>query len=64
MRAWLKIIALASVFVLIVPAIIPAPKAKASSSFIMGGDVSMLHEVEQRGGKFYDNGVRRMHWRF
>ncbi|WP_339299460.1 glycosyl hydrolase 53 family protein [Paenibacillus sp. FSL K6-2441] len=59
MRAWLKIIALASVFVLIVPAIIPAPKAKASSSFIMGGDVSMLHEVEQRGGKFYDNGVEK-----
>ncbi|EES72540.1 MULTISPECIES: glycoside hydrolase family 53 protein [Paenibacillus] len=59
MRAWLKIIALASVFVLIVPAITPAPKAKASSSFIMGGDVSMLHEVEQRGGKFYDNGVEK-----
>lgn len=30
-----------------------------SADFIMGGDVSMLYEVENLGGKFYDDGIQK-----
>ena len=33
------------------------PIAGLSSDFIMGADVSMLHEIELNGGKFFVNGV-------
>ena len=33
--------------------------ATNDSDFIMGGDVSMLHEVEELGGVFYENGVEK-----
>jgi arabinogalactan endo-1,4-beta-galactosidase len=33
--------------------------AQAAGTFIMGGDVGMLKEVEQRGGKFYEGGVQK-----
>ncbi|GIP17115.1 arabinogalactan endo-beta-1,4-galactanase [Paenibacillus montaniterrae] len=59
MRVWLKVIALACVCALFTPMITPAKEAKAAGSFIMGGDVSMLQEVEQRGGKFYDQQVEK-----
>lgn len=59
MRVWLKVIALACVCALFTPMITPAKEAKAVGSFIMGGDVSMLQEVEQRGGKFYDQQVEK-----
>lgn len=59
MRVWLKVIALACVCALFTPMITPAKEAKAAGGFIMGGDVSMLQEVEQRGGKFYDQQVEK-----
>jgi len=59
MRIWLKVIALACVFALCTPMITPTQETKAAGSFIMGGDISMLHEVEQLGGKFYDNGIEK-----
>lgn len=39
----------------------PASEARAAGAgnFLMGGDVSMLYEIEQRGGKFYDNDVEK-----
>ncbi|GAB2558030.1 glycosyl hydrolase 53 family protein [Gracilibacillus alcaliphilus] len=33
--------------------------AASNSDFIMGGDVSMLHEVEELGGAFYEQGVEK-----
>lgn len=33
--------------------------AEAAGDFIWGADVSMLHEVEQKGGKFYEGGVQK-----
>lgn len=33
--------------------------ASAAGNFIMGGDVSMLNEVEELGGKFYEGGVQK-----
>lgn len=59
MRGWLKVIALACVCALFTPMVTPAKEAKAAGGFIMGGDISMLQEVEQRGGKFYDNNVEK-----
>lgn len=59
MRKWLKVSAFAFAIALMTPAMAPVSEAKAAGSFIMGGDMSMLHEVEQRGGKFYDQGVEQ-----
>jgi arabinogalactan endo-1,4-beta-galactosidase len=35
------------------------PIDNLSSDFIMGADVSMLKQIEDSGGKFYDNGVEK-----
>lgn len=51
--------ALACVLALITPMIAPAQETKANGNFVMGGDVSMLHEVEQLGGKFYEGGIEK-----
>src|SRR5215216_4710083 len=35
------------------------PINNLSSDFMMGADVSMLKQIEDSGGKFYDNGVEK-----
>ncbi|HTX92794.1 MAG TPA: glycosyl hydrolase 53 family protein [Anaerolineales bacterium] len=47
------------------PSAPPAPGVQVnpidglSPDFIMGADVSMLHQIEANGGKYYDNGVQQ-----
>ncbi|WP_110931936.1 glycoside hydrolase family 53 protein [Paenibacillus bouchesdurhonensis] len=57
MGKWVRAIALAGVVALFTSMITPLQETKAAGGFVMGGDVSMLHEVEQLGGKFYDQGT-------
>ncbi len=59
MRKWVKVsLSLACAITLILPNI-GSKKVEAAGTFIMGGDVSMLNEVEQKGGKFYKGGVQK-----
>jgi arabinogalactan endo-1,4-beta-galactosidase len=39
--------------------IVVNPIENLSKDFIKGVDVSMLYEIEKKGGKFYDNGVEK-----
>lgn len=58
-RRWTKVsLLMVCVITLILPNI-GSKKAEAAGTFIMGGDVSMLNEVEQKGGKFYKDGVQK-----
>jgi arabinogalactan endo-1,4-beta-galactosidase len=57
MKGLQKFGALALLLALVLPA--AGPRAYADTSdFIMGADVSMLNEVEELGGEFYENGVQ------
>ncbi|MBD2847185.1 glycosyl hydrolase 53 family protein [Paenibacillus sp. IB182496] len=56
-RKWWTGTALACAVALVAPMLGPVPEAQAAGDFLMGGDVSMLQEIEERGGEFYDNGV-------
>lgn len=59
MRKWLKASALLVVAATLLMPNIGTKKVEAAGTFIMGGDVSMLNEVEQKGGKFYEGGVQK-----
>lgn len=53
---------LAVVFVVLLENMIPVSAARSSSDysdFIRGADISMLAEIEELGGKYYDNGVQK-----
>lgn len=61
MSKWWKgrMLACVCAVALVAPGLGFVPEADAAGSFLMGGDVSMLHEVEERGGEFYEQGVKK-----
>lgn len=60
MKKWMKMAGLLMcVVTLLLPAVGNNAKVNAAGNFIMGADVSMLNEVEELGGEFYEDGIEK-----